>query len=57
MTAKKTVPLVLVMFTVMCALPAGGAMPSAIAQEEDDEDEDEVFCFQDSERSLLASLL
>jgi hypothetical protein len=33
---KRTMPLVLMMFTVMCALPASGAIPAAIAQEEDD---------------------
>lgn len=34
---KKTIaPLILVMFTVICALPAAGTVPSAIAQEEDD---------------------
>jgi hypothetical protein len=35
MTPKKTTPLVLMIFTVMCALPvAAGAVPAAIAQEE-----------------------
>jgi hypothetical protein len=36
MTPKKTTPLVLMIFTVMCALPvAAGAVPAAIAQEEE----------------------
>jgi hypothetical protein len=42
MTLQKTMPLVLLLFTIMCALPAttGAAMiPSAIAQEDDDVDE------------------
>jgi hypothetical protein len=40
MTVQKTGPLVLLMFTVLCALPAAavvvGVIPSAFAQEEDD---------------------
>ena len=41
MTLQKTIaPLVLLMFTVVCALPATAAViPSAIAQEDDDEEE------------------
>src|SRR5215207_11262950 len=31
----KTTPLVLAIFTILCALPAAGAIPSAIAQEEE----------------------
>jgi hypothetical protein len=41
MTLQKTGPLVLLMFTVLCALPAAaavGVIPSAFAQEEDDGD-------------------
>jgi hypothetical protein len=39
MTLQKITSLVLVLFTVMCALPATAAViPSAIAQEEDDEE-------------------
>lgn len=40
MTVQKTGPLVLLMFTVLCALPAAaavGVIPSAFAQEEDDD--------------------
>jgi hypothetical protein len=40
MTVQKTGPLVLLMFTVLCALPvaaAVGVIPSAMAQEEDDD--------------------
>ena len=43
MTLQKTGPLVLLMFTVLCALPAAaavGVIPSAFAQEEDDDDQD-----------------
>jgi hypothetical protein len=42
MTVQKTAaPLVLLMFTVLCALPAAvGVIPSAFAQEEDDDDQD-----------------
>jgi hypothetical protein len=32
---SKTTPVVLVMFTLVFALPAAGAIPAAIAQEED----------------------
>jgi hypothetical protein len=41
MTVQKTGPLVLLMFTVLCALPAAavvGVIPSAFAQEEEDDD-------------------
>ena len=40
MTPKEATSLFLVMFTVVCALPAAGValIPSAIAQEEDDDD-------------------
>lgn len=43
MTVQKTGPLVLLMFTVLCALPpaaAVGVIPSAIAQEEGNDDQD-----------------
>ena len=40
MTLQKITPLVLLMFTLVCALPATVVSPpSAIAQEDDDEDE------------------
>jgi hypothetical protein len=45
MTLQKTMPLVFVIFTVLCALPLAGAavIPlSAFAQEEDDEDQNLV---------------
>jgi hypothetical protein len=38
MTAKKTTPLVLMIFTLMCTLPvAAGAVPTAIAQDDDED--------------------
>jgi hypothetical protein len=38
MTPKKTTPLVLMIFTLMCALPvAAGAVPTAIAQVDEDD--------------------
>jgi hypothetical protein len=42
MTPHKTTCLVLVMFSILCALPAAGVVlvPSAIGQEEDNDDED-----------------
>ena len=45
MTLQKTGPLVLLMFTVLCALPAAavvGVIPSAFAQEEDDDTNTQV---------------
>src|SRR5918997_3001271 len=40
MTRKEAIPVVLVMFTIVCALPATAVSPpSAIAQEDDDEAE------------------
>lgn len=37
MTLQKNTLLVLVMFTIVCALPAAAVVPSAIAQEDNDE--------------------
>jgi hypothetical protein len=35
--ATKNTPIVILMFTVMCVLPSAAAVPSAIAQEDNDE--------------------
>ena len=57
MTLQKITPLVVLMFTVVCALPPAAAtvVPSAIAQEEDDDYDDSLDNDDDDDNQDLAS--
>jgi hypothetical protein len=56
MTPKKTTPLFLVIFTLMCALPAAGevVLPSAIAQQDD---EDHASLLDDDNENLATGIV